>query len=146
MVYNLFLIKTGTTNKLSNIYDSEFENNTLTGSVVNIVEGAITVGSSSFLNNNGSALGPLIKAFGSSIIMENSNVTGDLAITDTYTTKSGVFYLLESSLKLNNCSITGGKGTNAGALYSTASTIEILDSLFNASTTSNAALYSSSDL
>ena len=143
---NLFLIKTGTSSLLSIIYDSQFENNILEGSVVNIIEGDLTVGSSSFLSNQGNGLGPLIKAYNSTIIIQNTIVIGDMTADNVYITKSGIFYVLESSLKLINCNITGGKGDSAGVLYSTASIIEIFGSFFNASTTNNAALYSSSDL
>ena len=142
----LLVIKTGIISQLSNIYDSHFNNNTLEGSVVNINEGDLTVGSSSFLSNQGNGLGSLIKAYNSTIIIQNTIVIGDLTADNVYLTKSGIFYVLESSLKLINCNITGGKGDSAGVLYSTASIIEIFGSFFNASTTNNAALYSSSDL
>ena len=145
-LYNLFLIKTGTSRQLSNIYESQFEDNSLEGSVINIIEGVLTIGHSSFHSNQGSGLGPLIKAYSSTIIIQNNVITGDMTPHKVYVTKSGLFYLLESSLKLSNSTIKGGKGTSAGVLYSTASTIDIIDSLLNASTTKNAALYSSSDL
>ena len=145
IVYNIFLIQAGDTSGLSQIYDSEFTNNNLEGSVININVGELAIDSSSFISNEGNALGPLIKSYSSTLLIQNTNITGDITADNVYSTKSGLFYMLESVLKITNCTITGGKGKSAGALYSTASKVEIVNSILNASTTNKAALYSSSD-
>ena len=128
------------------IYDSHFEDNQAESTIIKINTGGLIVDKCTFRENNLRISTSIILGFYGNIKLRNSriNKVSDLAVL-VQGLASSFIYISESSLEMKNCSIVGGPGSTAQALYSIKSHVAIENSLFNTSIMTGTLLFSSAD-
>ena len=133
------------TNSSVLIYGSHFEDNQAESTIIKINTGVLIVDKCKFTDNLKIST-TIILGFYGNIKIKNSKISKLSKLTELVQRKTNSFiYISESNLEMKNCSIVGGPGRTAQALYSMKSHITIENSLFNTSIMTDTLLISASD-
>ena len=127
------------------IYHSDFENNQAESTIIQISQGELIVDQCIFIENNLRISAGIILGSSGNIKLRNTKISKLSNLDDLGQGTKSFISISESTLEMKNCSIVGGPGNIAQALYSMNSHVIIESSLFNTSIMTGTLLFSSSD-